>query len=161
MRKIINNKGFTLVELVVVIAIIAILTTVSIVGYNTFVKNANMSKAEQELAQINNVLRVKAIEGKIAVEEGNIKLTLALLNNKISFIIERVDEAIDTYKNDLTNEVLNDLFDELLQLDEVGLIEFTGPGLDIIEDNGKYYIVRTVDTEQAKLEIIINNQLLD
>ena len=50
------KKGFTLVELIVVIAIIAILSTVSVVGYSAFMKNANQSKVDQELAQVENIL---------------------------------------------------------------------------------------------------------
>ena len=47
-----KTKGFTLVELLVVIAILAILATVSVVGYTTYIQNANQSKAVQELTQI-------------------------------------------------------------------------------------------------------------
>lgn len=48
-----NNakKGFTLVELIVVIAIVAILTAVSIAGYYGFMAYANQSAAEQEAKQ--------------------------------------------------------------------------------------------------------------
>ena len=49
-----NNakKGFTLVELLVVIAILAILATVSVVGYTSFITRANESTALQEMTQI-------------------------------------------------------------------------------------------------------------
>lgn len=47
-----TKKGFTLVELLVVIAIIAILSTVSVVGYTSFVGKANQTKADTELKQI-------------------------------------------------------------------------------------------------------------
>lgn len=57
------KKGFTLVELIVVIAIIAILSTVSVVGYSAFMTNANQSKVDQELAQVENILMAEAIEG--------------------------------------------------------------------------------------------------
>lgn len=57
------KKGFTLVELIVVIAIIAILASVSVVGYSAFIKNANQSKVDQELAQVENILMAEAIEG--------------------------------------------------------------------------------------------------
>ena len=46
------KKGFTLVELLVVIAILAILATVSVVGYTSFITRANNSAAQQELVQI-------------------------------------------------------------------------------------------------------------
>ena len=47
-----TKKGFTLVELLVVIAILAILATVSVVGYTSFITNAKNSVAQQELTQI-------------------------------------------------------------------------------------------------------------
>ncbi len=49
-----TKKGFTLVELLVVIAILAILATVSVVGYTAFVQRANRSVDEQVVAQLNN-----------------------------------------------------------------------------------------------------------
>lgn len=47
-----TKKGFTLVELLVVIAILAILATVSVVGYTSFINRANNSAAQQELTQV-------------------------------------------------------------------------------------------------------------
>ena len=47
-----NKKGFTLVELLVVIAILAILASVAVVGYTAFVDKANKSAAESEAHQI-------------------------------------------------------------------------------------------------------------
>ena len=51
-----KTKGFTLVELLVVIAILAILATVSVVGYTSFINSANDSVAQQELTQIRNYM---------------------------------------------------------------------------------------------------------
>ena len=51
-----TRKGFTLVELLVVIAILAILATVSVVGYTSFINNANDSVAVQEVTQIRNYM---------------------------------------------------------------------------------------------------------
>ena len=47
-----TKKGFTLVELLVVIAILAILASVAVVGYTAFVNKAEKSKDETELHQI-------------------------------------------------------------------------------------------------------------
>ena len=58
------RKGFTLVELIVVIAIIAILAAVSVAGYYGFIASANQSAADQEAAQIKNVLILSATNGK-------------------------------------------------------------------------------------------------
>ena len=53
-----NNKkrGFTLVELLVVIAILAILATVSVVGYTSFIQRASISNDENVAAQLNKFL---------------------------------------------------------------------------------------------------------
>ena len=55
-----NNKmkGFTLVELLVVIAILAILATVSVVGYTSYIEGARISNDENIAAQLNRFLAV-------------------------------------------------------------------------------------------------------
>ena len=47
-----TKKGFTLVELIVAIAIFSILATVAIVGYTSFLNDAKNTKAEMELRPI-------------------------------------------------------------------------------------------------------------
>ena len=60
-----KRKGFTLVELLVVIAILAILATVSVVGYLSFTEKAKQSNDESLIAQLNTVLQGnEAIDGK-------------------------------------------------------------------------------------------------
>ena len=51
-----KKKGFTLVELLVVIAIIAILATVSVVGYTAFIGKANDSNAKTEAKQVEQAI---------------------------------------------------------------------------------------------------------
>ena len=51
-----KTKGFTLVELLVVIAILAILATVSVVGYTSFINRAEDSTIETELHQIETTI---------------------------------------------------------------------------------------------------------
>jgi len=55
MRK--RNKGFTLVELLVVITILAVLATVSILGYAAFTKKANISNDQAVVSQMNIALK--------------------------------------------------------------------------------------------------------
>lgn len=53
-----NHEGFTLVELIIVIAILAILSGVAVVGYSAYVKKANM-QADQTLAsEVANALQL-------------------------------------------------------------------------------------------------------
>ena len=61
----IKKKGFTLVELLVVIAIIAILATVSIVGYTAFINKANLSNDTSLVKQMNTALQASEVaDGK-------------------------------------------------------------------------------------------------
>ncbi len=55
MRK--NQKGFTLVELLVVIAILAILATVAVVGYSSFIDSAKESNDKTLVGQMNTFLQ--------------------------------------------------------------------------------------------------------
>lgn len=59
-----KTKGFTLVELLVVIAILAILATVSVVGYTSFIDRAEQSNAETELHQIETTINSYHIAGQ-------------------------------------------------------------------------------------------------
>ena len=52
MTRIKNIKGFTLVELIVVVVILGILSAVAILGYTQFVANANTSAAQADVAQV-------------------------------------------------------------------------------------------------------------
>lgn len=60
------RKGFTLVELVVVIAVVAILATVSVGAYFGITETANRSADEQMVVQMNKMLEIyEIITGKV------------------------------------------------------------------------------------------------
>ena len=60
-----NKKGFTIVELVIVIAVIAILAAVLIPTFSSLVKKANLSSDMQAVRQMNTALaNAQAINGK-------------------------------------------------------------------------------------------------
>ncbi len=54
-----KKKGFTLVELVVVMAIIAILSTVAVVGYSTFIDKANQSNADVAIQNVSQTIELE------------------------------------------------------------------------------------------------------
>lgn len=58
-----KRKGFTLVELLVVIAILAILATVSVVGYTAFIDKANESNANTEAYQVQEAINADLMAG--------------------------------------------------------------------------------------------------
>lgn len=67
-----NRKGFTIVELVIVIAVIAILATVLIPTFGNVIEKANNSKALQEAKNTytNYVASVNYASGATAVTDG-------------------------------------------------------------------------------------------
>ena len=70
-RKIKN--GFTLVELLVVIAILAILSSISIISYSSFIKKAHISNDITYVSQLNNILNASR-----QVDKENISMSEAI-----------------------------------------------------------------------------------
>lgn len=67
-----NKKGFTIVELVIVIAVIAILAAVLIPTFSGVVKKANMSAAEQRARVIyEEVYALDISDGTLDGKDGN------------------------------------------------------------------------------------------
>ncbi len=57
-----NHEGFTLVELIIVIAILAILSAVAVAGYSAYVQKANQSADDALIYEINQAFRAACIE---------------------------------------------------------------------------------------------------
>ncbi len=72
-----TKKGFTLVELLVVIAIVAILATVAIIGYTSFTKKAQQSVDQQLVDQINTLLEAEGADGTGCANIDEVKVLLA------------------------------------------------------------------------------------
>ena len=53
-----NHEGFTLVELIIVIAILAILSGVAVAGYSSYIKKANMQADKTLIGQVKNALEL-------------------------------------------------------------------------------------------------------
>jgi len=60
-----NHEGFTLVELIIVIAILAILSTGAIAGYSVYVEQANRTTDEALAAEIKNALVLAMYSGEL------------------------------------------------------------------------------------------------
>lgn len=135
-----NQKGFTLFELIVVMMIIAILTAVSIVGYNGFVQRAKDTKSEEMINQIKLDLYLEtSTEPHMAtVTGGDVYVFFDYENDRFIF------ESLSTPSEDMAVEALEDLFDdqfgtsewEVNEEVEVGkdqiIIEFVSSKLEII-----------------------------
>lgn len=66
-----NKRGFTIVELVIVIAVIAILAAVLIPTFSSIVEKANLSADKQLVAQMNKILAAEAVfaEGDLSEDD--------------------------------------------------------------------------------------------
>ena len=60
-----NHEGFTLVELIIVIAILAILSSVAVVGYSSYVEKANKQADLTLAAEIENALMLAMYSDKL------------------------------------------------------------------------------------------------
>ena len=60
-----NHEGFTLVELIIVIAILAILSSVAVVGYSSYVEKANKQADQTLAAEIQNALLLAMYSGEL------------------------------------------------------------------------------------------------
>lgn len=66
-----KTEGFTLVELIVVIAILGILAGVGTVGYNGYIKKANMAAEQQQISVINSAFEAACAEAGVQMSAVN------------------------------------------------------------------------------------------
>lgn len=98
MRK---RKGFTLVELLVVIAILAILASVSVVGYMGFTEKARRSNDEQLVANINHILMADEVFTNSPVAAIDIAENL----DEKGFKLETQSKDVDLFYNEQKGRV--------------------------------------------------------
>lgn len=100
-----TRKGFTLVELLVVIAILAILATVSVVGYTSFINSADQAAMDQETHQIENIIdSALIINAKVYVKLGDAKFVVLTKNTTGAVVASEVATAPNDAK-DLSGDI--------------------------------------------------------
>ena len=97
-----KNGGFTLVELIIVIAILAILSSVAVAGYSSYIKNANNSATESFLNEVKtHVVLANAKAGDVGTIEvtngANGKLTVKVTKSTPGFADDFADNIKDVY----------------------------------------------------------------
>ena len=86
-----NNKGFSLVELIVVIAIMAILAAVAVAGFSFYIPKAQQASDKQMIADIEDILLYEGYAG--AFEEGESGYIVLSTNGVVNDI--EADSALD------------------------------------------------------------------
>ena len=89
-----NNKGFSLVELIVVIAIMAILAAVAIPTFATFINKAQISN---DVSFINDVTYVATVSNVVAHPDGDVVVSVKVAaNGTIQEVYYTVDSVVVT-----------------------------------------------------------------
>ena len=123
------KKGFTLVELVVVIAVIAILAAVSVGAYFGVTESANNSRAEQEAKQAYTQLQTKTLAG---LDLGSSGTSVTLGNKGLTFN--------GIYDSNTLNLLGDLVFDEGVEYDVVALDTVTNVGEETTENATVYFL---------------------
>ena len=113
-----KNKGFSLVELIVVIAIMAILVGVAVPVYSSYIEKANKAKDEQLLGEINSAFAVAlagnaidintVTEADIPVNDGVVNLAGMTVNGVENAAIENA--MIGILGSDLKFALIEEIF---------------------------------------------------
>lgn len=105
-----NQKGFTLIELVVVMAMIGILAITSMVGYDRFIERAEIAKAEEVIESIQTELYAETAfngvrTGVLTEDLGSAFITVIYdqRSDTLIFRKEGVAPTHDEVKNALVN----------------------------------------------------------
>lgn len=126
------QKGFTLVELIVVITILAILGTIAFISLQGYSQDAKNAKVSSDLATL-----AKSID--IATTDGSLTLTNLVTNADTSHEVTGSASGVTLY--DTNNNATQALLDDVTY--EVGEVDFAAlrqNGDDFKDNSGNEYI---------------------
>lgn len=95
-----KSKGFTLIELMVTIAILAIIATMAVPSFNSISLNQNLNKSTNTLTQ-----EIKAARTKAILEKRQITLTLSSSASNTATGLNWMQDGQVALKNAANNEL--------------------------------------------------------
>lgn len=141
-----NKKGFTLVELLVVIAILAILATVSVVGYSQFTTKAKESNDMTELHQYTTLIEAQLMDGEEVVKVGDTEYTVKFDNtNGVTFV-----KTADKTDYNADSEFVTKVVKELLGDKDATINDSAKTTISNLTSGGKIVVTYTAKTTEAK-----------
>lgn len=108
-----NNKGFTLIELILVVAIIALLTLVFTPNVVTLINKNNTNTYNDTIKSVENA-------AKIYVSDNRYDLGITCTNNKVNISIDKLIET-----GDLTKMPVNPCKNQALDFTTTETVEVT------------------------------------
>ncbi len=150
-----SKKGFTLVELLVVIAILAILATVSVVGYTSFIAKANLSNDQTTIAMMNRNLQAAAIgtELNTAADAMEAIRVYGVVGDKLSPYSKNYHYAYDNASKQFVLLDENDTIvypEKAVGSDDLWVF-FRGSSDDIVADAKGYVLTRSLTSDDVKV----------
>lgn len=150
-----NKKGFTIIELVIVISVVAILAGVLIPVFSNIVKKANVSADQQAVRQMNTTLAISFDEDIEDIDDVRKVLKEAGFNAK-NYIPLTTGTSFKWIKEENTIALVNDVDNKVIypeELKEVQLSELTCINLASVrpEDPNKL-------GENKEMATVIGNQ---
>lgn len=100
-----RRSGFTIVELLIVIVVIAILATISVVAYNGIQERSRVTAANTELKMLENAIRTARVStGETLLEITGSGCTRCVgTQAAYDQALDRIGDAADTNLSDLKN----------------------------------------------------------
>ena len=68
-----KNQGFTLIELMIAVAVIGVLASIALPQYQTYISRAQVSRVMSEVAALRTVVETCVIQGRTSVGSGNLQ----------------------------------------------------------------------------------------
>jgi|GEM_PF-1174259 len=151
-RKQMNKKGFTLIELVVVIAILAILAAIAVPRLIGFQDRAKEQADNQTAAQVKNTCALLFANGEINVDDSDDDGDL-LDEADVVFTIDETGAGVLQLAYDATSDLLVDRSGtDIAAADLLVLVEELITDMDLVSDRS---IIVTIDGAGA-VEAILN-----